>query len=131
MASPKPKVSNFFLTSHQTSCGHQFCKLCLLLSFKNALGMDQLCPYCRQKIKLTEFIGPLKSPWNKIYLQGGTRGLASYHFEPGGVYISYKNAHNSWKSSDGTPPPNKKYFVDPHFDEETRIFTVLDSTYLK
>jgi hypothetical protein len=37
-------------------------------------------------------------------------------------HIGYHNAPFPWKLSDGTPPPDKKEFLNPTYDSERRIF---------
>merc|ERR1712014_87918 len=51
-------------------------------------------------------------------------GVASYHFQPGiqDAYISYEAAPQSWKLDDGSPPSQKKPFINPRYDEATRTF---------
>jgi len=60
------------------------------------------------------------------FMQGGSLGLASYHFpvDAGveGAYISYEAAPPSWFLDNGQPPPRRKPFVNPTFDEGTRTF---------
>jgi hypothetical protein len=57
-------------------------------------------------------------------LQNGGLGLASYHFQPGigEAYISYEAAPQEWNLDDGSRLPNKKVFVDPQYDSDTRTF---------
>jgi len=50
-------------------------------------------------------------------------GLASYHFELDGPYISYEDIPDNWRLDDGSPPPENKYFMDPYYDEQNRRFT--------
>ena len=69
---------------------------------------------------MSEDLGSLN---NKIFVQGNTVGLASYHFETGSPYISYASAPPTWKMDDGSSPPSKKYFEDWSYDAETRTFT--------
>ena len=57
---------------------------------------------------------------NKIFIQGNQVGLASYHFETGQPYISYKNC--PWNLDDGNKPPEKKYFENWSYDANTRTF---------
>jgi len=60
------------------------------------------------------------------FVQGGSLGLASYHFPVDacveGAYISYEAAPPSWFLDNGQPPPRRKPFVNPTFDEETITF---------
>lgn len=66
-----------------------------------------------------------------VYVQGGLRGLASYHFgsvdEGGAVaaYISYEAAECAmWgPRDDGSAPPARAPFVGGRFDAGTRTFT--------
>ena len=39
----------------------------------------------------------------------------------GQPYVNYENC-GSWKLTDGSPMPNKKYFENWSFDQETRTF---------
>ena len=64
--------------------------------------------------------------FGSIYVQGGTNGLASYHFDSeDDCYISYASPECShWPDlEDGTRPPVKKNFVNYSFDLAERIFT--------
>jgi len=73
--------------------------------------------YWRELPSATSIVG-------QVYVQGGTVGLASYHFESlEDCYISYENAPDSWKLADGSSPPARKLFLSPAFDAETRTFT--------
>ena len=66
-----------------------------------------------------------------VYVQGGTRGLASYHFErveaDGAVaaYISYESpACDVWPAlEDGSRPPPRVAFRGGRFDAAARVFT--------
>ena len=40
-----------------------------------------------------------------------------------GCYISYANAPTDWTLGDGSPPPDKKPFLNPTYDAATRTFT--------
>jgi len=63
------------------------------------------------------------SLWGQVYVQGGKRGLASYHFDsPGDAYVSYDAAPRSWQRADGSPPPGRKAFDDPQYDAASRTF---------
>jgi hypothetical protein len=56
-------------------------------------------------------------------VQGGTLGLASYHFDtPEDCYISYRSAPESWSLDDGNMPPEKKLWVDHSYDQATFTF---------
>ena len=48
----------------------------------------------------------------------------SYHFESNtSAYVSYTQAEDKgWRLSDGSVPPNRKYFTHTHYDDETRTF---------
>ena len=60
----------------------------------------------------------------QAYMQGGSLGVASYHFpEIDQAYISYEAAPPQWTLDDGQPPPQQKPFVNPRYDEATRTFT--------
>ena len=60
----------------------------------------------------------------QAYMQGGSLGVASYHFpEIDHAYISYEAAPPQWTLDDGQPPPSRKAFVNPRYDEATRTFT--------
>lgn len=49
-------------------------------------------------------------------------GVASYHFERIGCYISYANAPKEWRLDDGSAPPAKKFFSETEYHPETRTF---------
>ena len=61
------------------------------------------------------------------FVQGGSVGLASYHFVGEGAadasYISYEHAPADWALDDGTRPPSRKPFLSPSYDAATRTFT--------
>lgn len=58
-----------------------------------------------------------------VFVQGGTLGLASYHFDaPEDCYISYANAPRSWRLDDGSAPPSKKEWAECSFDAGTLTF---------
>ena len=60
-------------------------------------------------------------------------GLASYHFAfplsanngHGGSYIAYHNAPSFWHLENKDELPEKKYFLNPSYNEDERIFTGL------
>ena len=66
---------------------------------------------------------------SSVYVQCGTVGLASYHFEENEWYISYSAADPSWKLDDGCPPPVKKPFEKGYYDPSTRMFTAVVNWY--
>ena len=45
--------------------------------------------------------------------------------EPGGSYIMYKNCPDDWRLNSGAKPPERKYWLNPSFDQETLTFTGL------
>ena len=63
-----------------------------------------------------------KTLFGGIYVQGGTEGLASYHFAEQESYISYSAAPFFWRLDDGSPPPVRKPFLNTSYDMETRTF---------
>ena len=89
------------------------------------------CPYCRARMTVRDvswrgsyLVKPTLNPFGSIYVQGGTIGLASYHFDEDltQCYISYVRAHNSWRLLDNSRPPNKKFFDGATYNDETRTF---------
>lgn len=90
------------------------------------------CPLCRQPVSLYSLVDAtgtaLSSPditslYGGVFVQMGTLGLASYHFESeDNCYISYASAPPNWKLEDGTPVPEKKLWVDTSFDLATFTF---------
>mmetsp|Transcript_51752 Transcript_51752/g.123162 ORF Transcript_51752/g.123162 Transcript_51752/m.123162 type:complete len:322 (-) Transcript_51752:75-1040(-) len=69
--------------------------------------------------------GSNASIFGHTYVQWGEVGFASYHFEKNGeAYISYESPFcNGFPSlDDGSPLPQRKWFTQPTFDEETRTF---------
>jgi hypothetical protein len=53
---------------------------------------------------------PLDDIAGQTYIQGGTVGQASYHYEDmSKPYISYSSAPPQWALDDGAAPPSKKY----------------------
>ena len=119
----------------KTKCGHVFCRDCFLQTLKSQRPWNRgKCPLCRALVTVYNTLdlasdAPLDVPdvdtiFGSVYLQGGSVGQASYHFDaPDDVYISYENAPARWTLDDGSPPPKQKQFVDPHYDEATRTFT--------
>ena len=65
----------------------------------------------------------MSSIFGCAYLQGGSKGVASYHFvSPEDCYISYASAPSSWRLEDGSAPPARKQFQMPSYEPETRTF---------
>merc|ERR1719238_1609018 len=63
------------------------------------------------------------TPFGCIFVQRGGLGLASYHFDaPDDCYISYAEAPANWRLADGTPPPDKKPWVEHSYDPDTFTF---------
>jgi hypothetical protein len=60
-----------------------------------------------------------------VYLQGDREGLASYHFNEDGSYISYKAAPPAWRLDDGSPPPVTKPFLNATYDPSIRTFRAI------
>ena len=73
---------------------------------------------------------PVTGILGSVYMQGGRVGTASYHFESADeCYISYAQAPDVWLLDNGSPPPSRKPFLSPSYDEATRTFTgVIDWT---
>ena len=70
----------------------------------------------------------LEKIWGKIYVQGGTEGLASYHFGRCENYISYSNALCScWRDDAGNKFPLTKPFEQIKVDSVKRIFEAVVS----
>lgn len=124
----------------KTRCGHVFCTECLTRAFPlETASTTGQCPLCRAKISLysTTDISTgnllrspeVASPIGQCYLQGGSEGVASYHFEPdasgalSAAFISYSNAPPDWKLDDGSRPPARKHFIEPRYDAASRTFT--------
>ena len=63
--------------------------------------------------------------FGSIYVQSGTVGLASYHFEEEECYISYSAAPSSWKLDNGCALPLKKPFQNVSFNASCRTFTAV------
>ena len=65
----------------------------------------------------------VESIFGCVFLQGGARGMASYHFvSPEDCFISYEAAPSDWRLDDGSPPPARKPFESPTYDAATRTF---------
>jgi len=62
--------------------------------------------------------------FGQVYAHTGGGGVASYHFDEAGAYISYENALSSVFPAldDGTRPPARKFFENPAYDPTTRTF---------
>lgn len=58
--------------------------------------------------------------WGKVYVQGGTVGVASYHFFGTRSYISYSNMN--WRDDNSVTFPLVKTFEGIKFDPDQRIF---------
>ena len=111
-----------------TKCEHKFCKSCVGNILKAA---DATCPLCRQEItpydttRLSTGQALAERPktiFGGVYIQGGTLGLASYHFSEEESYISYSAAPPNWRLDDGSPPPAKKPFLQATYDASCRTF---------
>lgn len=63
--------------------------------------------------------------FGSVYVQSGTEGLASYHFEEEECYISYSAAPSSWRLDNGCAPPIKKLFQNISFHASSRTFTAV------
>jgi len=114
-----------------TACGHRFCYKCI-----RTLANEKLltCPLCRAQSHIFSLKAiqngsevPLFELPTTIYglkfFQHGGFGVASYHFEnPQECYISYARAPELWILSDGSRPPEKKYFQETSYDNLNRIF---------
>ena len=114
-------------TVAETTCGHKFCKPCVIRLLKTSFK----CPVCRHRVSVfdTTWVGsrkmlmePLSTIFDSIYVQGGTKGVASYHFSEEESYISYSAAPPIWQLDDGSSPPEKKPFEDISYDPLTRMF---------
>ena len=65
---------------------------------------------------------PLGPIMDKVYVQKNKVGLASYHFDKKGPYVSYAAAPSHWELSDGRKVPSKKKFINPKYNAEERTF---------
>jgi len=104
----------------KTKCGHIFCRDCFLQTLKRDRPWNRgKCPLCRAVVTVYSTLdlasdAPLGVPdvdtiFGSVYLQGGSIGQASYHFDaPDHVYISYENAP-------GKPPTMRPYPVPTLF----------------
>ena len=111
-----------------TKCEHKFCKSYVGSILKAA---DATCPLCRREItpydttRLSTGQALAERPttiFGGVYIQGGTLGLASYHFSEQESYISYSAAPRIWRLDDGSPPPAKKPFLHATYDASCRTF---------
>eukprot|EP00039_Didymoeca_costata_P006027 m.86947 g.86947 ORF g.86947 m.86947 type:complete len:428 (-) comp13077_c0_seq3:71-1354(-) len=57
-----------------------------------------------------------------LYEPGVVSLIKRYAEKPEGPYINYNSAPQHWVLSDGSRPPSKKYFEDPHYDPVSRTF---------
>ena len=117
-----------------TPCQHKFCTECFTRAMKFLPPWySGTCPICRSSVSLFNTVDaktreslealPVTSIWGQVYLQDGSIGIASYHFDsPTECYISYANAPSDWKLDDGSSPPKKKYFENASYDEKTKVF---------
>lgn len=116
-----------------TKCKHKFCRSCVVELLKD-LPASTSCPICRQKISVFDITclssGKvlMEQPttiFGGVYIQGGTEGLASYHFSEEESYISYSAAPPSWRLDDGSTPPVKKPFLNSTYDPTIRTFRAI------
>ena len=116
----------------KTKCDHKFCKSCVQELLKVSLATN--CPICRQRIsafdivRISTGLTLAERPttiFGGVYVQGGTEGLASYHFNEVESYISYSSAPPSWLLDDGSPPPVKKLFLNASYNASTRTFSAV------
>lgn len=114
-------------------CGHKFCRPCILRVLEvRPPEWSGSCPLCRVHISvynLRDETGSFlaqpetTSLYGCVFVQAGSLGVASYHFEaPDVCYISYSNAPASWRLDDGNRPPEKKHWVDHSYDEAAFTF---------
>jgi Ca2+-binding EF-hand superfamily protein/thiol-disulfide isomerase/thioredoxin len=69
------------------------------------------------------FSSTVEDIYGSVFIQGGTVGMASYHFDAkDDCYLSYSNAPAHWALDDGTPMPERKPFEECSFDKSTRTF---------
>jgi len=128
------------------SCNHKCCKNCLIKKVSLEAFLNK-CPICQRKIFLSctndregkPLLKRRAKIWGNIFVQkrwydmyddgessagdNESLGYASYHFEEEKSYISYSSAPASWTLSDGSKPPDKKFFENLNFDESTRTIT--------
>jgi len=114
-------------------CQHVFCRRCILdvLEAKPP-EWSGLCPLCRVHLSVYNlrdatgtFLATPKvhTPFGCIFVQSGCLGLASYHFDAeDDCYISYSNVPDTWRLSDGSPPPSKKTWAEARYDPKTYTF---------
>lgn len=111
----------------ETACTHKLCKSCIIRLLKTS----SRCPVCRQRISPFNsmcvdtremLMEPFSTIFDSIYVQGGTKGIASYHFSEEESYISYAAAPPIWRLDDGSSPPEKKPFEETSYDPHIRIF---------
>merc|ERR1712194_444738 len=64
------------------------------------------------------------SLFDKIFVQGDTLGMASFHFVTDDeAFISYESvACTDWRLGDGNALPSKRKFAAASFDADTRTF---------
>jgi hypothetical protein len=118
----------------RTPCGHVYCRTCLRATLKSRPPWNRgACPLCRSAVSVYSTVDIASGEaletasrttiFGESYLQHGERGVASYHFPaPDDCYISYENAPAPWVLEDGSRPPARKPFVNPHYDAATRTF---------
>lgn len=117
----------------QTPCKHSFCKSCVVRSLLSSYPSG-ICPVCRSPTTLyvvTQNGMPILAAeeidtiFGSVYIQGSTKGLASYHFiSIEESYVSYENTLCAmWPNlDDGSRPPARKPFTNCSYDSITRTF---------
>lgn len=90
------------------------------------------CPLCRAHTSVYNlrdasgsFLAEtdVKSLYGCVFVQGGTLGFASYHFDaPDDCYLSYESAPSAWRLEDGSAPPAKKPWTEISYDPDTLTF---------
>jgi len=65
--------------------------------------------------------------FGQVYAHNGGSGVASYHFDEAGAYISYENALSSVFPAldDGTRPPARKFFENPAMIRQQELFEAM------
>ncbi len=113
-----------------TKCKHNFCRSCVIQLITDAVA-EAKCPVCRQSLHPYDVTcaangkALMEKPttiFGGVYVQSGTEGLASYHFNEEESYISYSAAPPYWRLDDGSAPPNKKPFLHSTYDPAIRSF---------
>jgi len=115
-------------------CGHVFCRECITKSFQMAKPKScGTCPLCRSPVSIHSIVdvqngnvlgeAPSATIWGLVFVQRGALGAGSLHFDSEKEsYISYENAPDTWRFSNGKKFPSKNLLLNCSWNPSKRVF---------